>query len=315
MTLSIESHLPPLHRTILRICLCVTGFFLGLHALYWLPAIPIPLSGILGFAMFAELFFFAVMSFLAAALVVVVAVPLVLGAPFSSRVRASIGERIPASRDPGSDAGPGAYRFASSPWLHSVGWVAIAFGHVGLDIDPALAAAGYSGLLLLLPGTWQLLARVRESLAGRRAWVVVVAVVLVCWVPGTTDWARNWALLALGAFLLANHWLLARWMVLRDRFLLSLYVLIGLQMVTSFWPLFSAPPEAHIVGAGMAYSFIECDDRLFVALPRCSPEESDVESCRRLATIDEFAWSGMRFERQTRHRFFSEDYSGLNDYM
>ncbi len=306
MAPSIASHLPPVHRRIRRSCAVVIGFFLALHALHWLPAFELPGSSVVGFLLHAELFVFGVTAFLAPVLILGVWLPLGAGALFSERVRSLLGAQV--------DAPDGSRRFAFAPWLHSFGWVVLVFAHLGLDIDPAIAAAGYAGLLLLLPSFWGVVRRVNASLAGRFSFVVVGATGLVFFVPGATDGGRTAALVLLAAFLLAIHHGLGRFLALRDRFLLATYVLIGLQGLSAVWPLYSQPEGAEVLGAGRASSFVECGGRLFVAVPRCSADLSGIERCRSRSTVDEFVRGAKsdeaRFERRARHRFFSDDHAG-----
>ena len=296
-----RSYLPSLHWKWFRACAIGTGVFMALHALYWLPALPLPawLTSLAGFVIFLELYFFMLLGFVGGALLFVLA----MGLGFLSLV-------VPGVRRWSGywfTSRSGRSKWAFNPLLHSLGWTVLFFGHQGLEIDPHLTLVGLSGAALLRPEPWAWMRRLFRPLGGRFA-ILVVSLVVWLWWNLADDSATAIGVVVWGLLLL----LLARWpgrsLALRDRFLLSLLAIAPVQLLVAIVPLPFRLHDGREIGDGMAYSFCEAkgEHRLFAAVPGCSPNQP--EKCRERGRVDELDARTLSLRAQ--HRFFSESFTG-----
>jgi hypothetical protein len=130
-----------------RACAFSIAGFLCLHAAYFLPpfSLPLWLTSLLGWVLLVEVYFFLAAGVAAAILLLALAGMLSLSSLLAPRTRGWIGGWLTTPS--------GSRRWAFRPWLHTVGWTSLFFGHLGLDTEPRLAFICLSGSMLLC-GAW-----------------------------------------------------------------------------------------------------------------------------------------------------------------
>ena len=298
-TFSVARDLPAFHRRWFRACgLGIAGFF-ALHGLYLLPAVylPVAFTTPVGFLLFSEGVFFFALAMVALILVLVLVPCLGALALLVPRSRRGFGSWVETT--------PGTREWAFKPWVHSLAWTILFLGHMGLEIDPYLAAVCLSGVLLLLPEFWAAIARWWAPRGGRRR-ALVAPVLAALWLLFSTDAGIAVAVVVwcIVLFLLSRP--LAPGLVLRDRFALAFLCMPAIHLLAAFFPMWFPPANAEKLGGKMAYSFCEvaAGDRLFAAVPRCSPRQSACQN----GTVDEF--DARTLELREQYHFFSERYHG-----
>lgn len=282
-----------------RGCALGTAGFLGLHALYWLPPIPLPVrvTTLLGFVVLTELYVFFPFLVLATVLGPVVMLGGLVWLAWRRRRRAPAPD---AADEPD-------HRGFLSPRLHSLAWLLIFFGHLYLDLNPYLTAVCGSGALLLFPWFWTGLGRVWRPLADRHAHLVSLAMGGAWWLWADDASVRVAVLVWVIVLFLAVRGP-GRRLAGRDRVTLVLLCVPVVQMITVMLPAVIKMHDGRKIGMGMAYSFCEDeeDERLFAVVPNCTADE--IEKCRKESTVDEL--DAATLELRAQHRFFSDRYAG-----
>jgi len=294
-----SAELTGLDRKWFRFCALGTAGFLSLHAIYSLPAVPLPriVTELVGFVLFMELYVF-----FALVVVALFLLPLLIGgvlvALMVPRFRGRIGGW--------SDRPSGGREWVFRPRLHSVAWTLLFVGHLSLDINPYLTWACGGAVLLLLPGFWKLVSKISRRL-GERKRAVSLLTFGSLWLFAD-DRAVAVAALSFGVVLLLATRFPGRFLCSRDRLVLVLLTVPVVQMVAVLLPAAIQLHDGRKLGDGMAYSFCEdeASHRLFAVVPHCTPNETEL--CRANSTIDEL--DARTLKLRAHHRFFSKSYAG-----
>lgn len=151
-------------------------------------------------------------------------------------------------------------RFATTPWLYALMFGGLALGHIGLDMNPWVAAGCAASAALAVA------ARVRLS---RAAAMVVVTAFLVGWAALSSTVADAVGVGVWGSILALLAVLRSRWLTARDVFWLGAFLAVIVQIVASAVPIFRPTHGGVLLGKGMAYGFCEQENRgrLYAAVP------------------------------------------------